>query len=74
MRSSISRLVIGTAVAIALSIVGVGAIGSAAELESIERAQVAPKHYESFSDADARLGDRQQLRRMFINESSDRIR
>jgi hypothetical protein len=81
MPSSLTQLIIGMAVATGMAVVSAIAIGSAASLAStVEQAQVnAPEtltgHYESpLSDADARLSDRQQLRRIFLDGSRDRLR
>jgi len=68
MPSGITQLFIGMVVAIGMALVGVSAIGGAAELE---RAQantpgISTGHVEP--DADARLSDRQQLRRLFFDE------
>ena len=81
MPSSITQLVIAMAVAVAMAVVGVNAIGSTAGLAStVELAQVdAPEtvtggHESSLSDADPRVSDRQQLRRLFLDESRNRLR
>jgi hypothetical protein len=70
MPGSITQFLLGTAVAIAMAAASVGVIGSAVAQSPIERIQaIAPEagHDATLhSAADARLGDRQQLRRMFL--------
>ena len=79
MRSTIRQLIIGMAVAIGLSAVGVSAIGGAVA-QSAERAP-AMTHDGVISGYDSapfegggRLGDRQQLKNYFLDGSRDRLR
>ena len=81
MRSNITRLVTGMAVAIGLSTVGVSAIGGAVAQSSVERAPIITQDtliggYESpVSEGAAQMiRDRQQLRGYFIDASRDRLR
>ncbi len=80
MCSGIRQLVIGTALATALSAVGISVIGNAVAQSTVGRASVAGQDtviggYEfSISSAAARLGDRQQLGRYFLDGSRDRLR
>jgi hypothetical protein len=76
MPSSITQLVIGTAVAIGMAVVGVSVIGAAAvEQAQVNAPQILVNRDESpLSKEDARLADRQQLRRMFFDESRGRLR
>jgi hypothetical protein len=77
MHSSIAQLVSGMVVAVGLAVVGVSAIGGAA---AFERAQAhtleAPVGHqvEPLTETDARLGDRQQLRRLFFDDARDRLK
>jgi hypothetical protein len=70
MPSSISQLVIGTALAIAMACVSVSAIGSAVAQSPVEhtRAQEAlTNRYEApVSETDFRFGEHQQLRRLLL--------
>jgi hypothetical protein len=79
MRSTVRQLIIGMAVAIGLSAVGVSAIGGAVA-QSAERAP-AMTHDGVISGYDSapfegggRLGDRQQLKHYFLDGSRDRLR
>ena len=81
MRSSIAQLVIGIAAAIAMAAVSVGAIGNDAAAQStVEQTQASPKggltnRYETqSSELDFRLGDHQQLKRILLDGSRDRLR
>jgi hypothetical protein len=77
MPSSITQLVIGTAVAIGMAVVGVSVIGSAAAVEQaqVNAPQILVNRDESpLSEEDARLADRQQLRRIFFDKSRGRPR
>jgi hypothetical protein len=77
MRTSLTQLIIGTAVAIGMALISVGAIGSATSRAStVEEAEVnAPETLTTpFFDADDRLSDRQGLRRIFFDGSRDRLR
>jgi hypothetical protein len=72
MPSSITQLAIGTAVGLAMAVAGVSVIGSAVAQSKVEPAQAIAhealiNRYESpLSEADLRLGDHQQLRRLFL--------
>jgi phage-related minor tail protein len=77
----ITQLVIGIAAAIGMAAVGVGAIGNDAVAQStVEQAQTSPKgglthRYETpSSELDFRLGDHQQLKRMLLDGSRDRLK
>jgi hypothetical protein len=81
MPSSITQLVIGIAAAIAMAAVSVGAIGNDATAQStVEQTQASPKggltnRYETqSSEVDFRLGDHQQLKRILLDGSRDRLR
>ena len=76
MHSSIAQLISGMVVAVGLAAVGVSAIGGAA---AFERAQAqtleAPVgQVEPLADTDVRLGDRQQLRRLFFDDARARMK
>jgi hypothetical protein len=79
MRSTVRQLITGVAVAVALSAVGVGAIGGAVA-QSSQRTPALPQDglvsgYNSTPvDVGARLGDRQQLQHYFLDGSRDRLR
>jgi hypothetical protein len=79
MRSTVRQLITGVAVAVALSAVGVGAIGGAVA-QSSQRTPVLPQDglvsgYNSTPfDVGGRLGDRQQLQHYFLDGSRDRLR
>jgi hypothetical protein len=75
--ASIRQLIIGTAIAVAISAVGVSVIGNAVALApATERAQAgAPDSRRQESHAFAgRFSDHQQLRRIFIDEARERLR
>jgi hypothetical protein len=76
MPSSIAQLFIGTAVAVGLAIVGVSAIGGAAAFERAQaNAPATPAgQIEPLADADAQLGNRLQLRRLFFDNARDRLK
>ena len=81
MPSSITQLVIGIAAAIGMAAVSVGAIGNDAAVQStVEQTQASPKggltnRYETqSSELDFRLGDHQQLKRILLDGSRDRLR
>jgi hypothetical protein len=79
MPSSITRLAIGTAVAIGLAI-GVTAIGSAVAQSTVERPEtIATDGLTSRPGSRAPetkfgLGDHQQLRRLFLDSPRERLR
>ena len=80
MPSSIAQLVIGIAATIAMAAVS-GAIGNDAAAQStVEHTQASPKggltnRYETqSSELDFRLGDHQQLKRILLDGSRDRLR
>jgi hypothetical protein len=71
MPSSITQLVIGTVVAIAMAVFGVSAIGGAAAFEQLpaNASEILINRPESpRSDEGARLDDRARLRKLFFNE------
>jgi hypothetical protein len=78
--SSITQRVIGIVAAIGMAAVSMSVIGNATAQSAREQPQTAPKgdltnRYEAqSSELDFRLGDRQQLRRMFFDGSRDRLR
>jgi hypothetical protein len=81
MPSSITQLVIGIAAAIGMAAVSVGAIGNDTAAQStVEQTQASPKggltkRYETrSSELDFRLGDHQQLKRILLDGSRDRLR
>jgi hypothetical protein len=81
MPSSITQLVIGTAAAIGIAAVSVSAIGNDAAAQStVEQTQASPKggltkRYETqSSELDFRLGDHQQLKRILLDGSRDRLK
>jgi hypothetical protein len=74
--SSITQLIIGTAVA--MSVVAVSAIGFAVAQPPVEPTEVSSQkaltNRSPLSQADFRLTDRQQLRGYFFDGSRDRLR
>jgi hypothetical protein len=76
--SSITRLVIRTAVAVGLSVIAVSAIGCAVAQPPVEAtefsSQKALTNRSPLSQADFRLTDHQQLRGYFLDGSRDRLR
>jgi hypothetical protein len=80
MRSNITQLIIGTAVAIGMSVVAVSAIGSAIAQSPVAPTQVMGQEgltnrFESpISETDFRINDRQQLKGYFLDGSRDRLR
>jgi hypothetical protein len=80
MRSNITQLMIGTAVAIGMSMVAVSAIGSAVAQSPVAPIQVMGQEaltnrFESpISETDFRISDRQQLKGYFLDGSRDRLR
>jgi hypothetical protein len=80
MRSTVRQLITGVAVAVALSAVGVGAIGGAVA-QAPQRAPALAQDGGLVSgynaapfDVGGRLGDRQQLQHYFLDGSRDRLR
>ena len=80
MRSAVRQLITGVAVAVALSAVGVGAIGGAVA-QAPQRAPALAQDGGLVSGYNAapfavggRLGDRQQLQHYFLDGSRDRLR
>jgi len=80
MRSTIRQLIIGMALAIGLSAVGVSAIGGAVAHSAMERVPamandgVISGYASAPLDGGGRLGDRQQLRSYFLDGARDRTR
>jgi hypothetical protein len=76
--SSITRLVIRTAVAVGMSVIAVSAIGCAVAQPPVEPTEVSSQkaltNRSPLSQADFRLTDRQQLRGYFFDGSRDRLR
>jgi Spy/CpxP family protein refolding chaperone len=76
--SSITQLIIGTAVA--MSVVAVSAIGSAVAQSPVGQAEVigqealTNRYGSPFSETDFRLSDRQQLKGYFLDGSRERFR
>jgi len=70
MPNSITQLVIGTAVALAV----VTALGSSSAVGQTERILVNQDEPSVVSETDARIEDYQQLRRLFLDGSSGRLR
>ena len=69
MRNTIKQLIIGMAVAVGLSAVGVSAIGGAVAQSTVERAPVI------VPEGAAKITrDRQQLQGYFLDGSRDRLR
>jgi hypothetical protein len=72
MPHSIAQLTIGTAVALAMTAASVGIIGSAVAGSQVGRADVIMdemlinRHSSPSSETDFRLGDYQQLKRLFV--------
>jgi hypothetical protein len=72
MPSSITQWVVGMAVALGLAAAGVSVIGSAVARSPIEQTQIIAqeplvnRHASEVSETDFRLGDHQQLRRLFL--------
>jgi hypothetical protein len=78
MRSTVGQLITGVAVAVALSAVGVGAIGGAIAQSPQRMPALADGLVGGYSvapfDVGGRLGDRQQLQHYFLDGSRDRLR
>ena len=79
MRSAVRQLITGVAVAVALSAVGVGAIGGAiaqSPQRTLALAQdgLISGYNAGPFDVGGRLGDRQQLQHYFLDGSRDRLR
>ncbi len=76
MPSSIAQLITGVVVALGLALVGVSAIGAAAAFERAQSHAVETPagQVEPLADVDTRLGDRQQLRRLFFDDARDRLK
>ena len=76
--SSITQLVIRTAVAVGMSVIAVSAIGCVGAQSSVEATEVSGQkalaNRSPLSDADFRLTERQQLRGYFFDGSRDRLR
>jgi hypothetical protein len=76
----ITQLVIGIVAAVGMAAVSVSAIGNDAVAQStVEQTQTSPKgltnRYEiQSSELDFRLGDHQQLKRMLLDGSRDRLK
>ena len=79
MPSTVRQLITGVAVAVALSAVGVGAIGGAIA-QSPQRTPALAQdglisgYNAAPFDVGGRLGDRQQLQHYFLDGSRDRLR
>ena len=76
MHSNIPQLIIGIVVAVGLAVVGVSAIGGAAAFEraQAQTLEVPAAQVEPLADTDVRLGDRQQLRRLFFDDARARMK
>ena len=80
MRSNMTQVMIGTAVAIGMSVVAVIAIGSAVAHSPEEPTQVfgqealLNRYGSPMSEIDLRLNERQQLRGYFLDGSRDRFK
>ena len=72
--SSITQLVIRTAVAVGMSVIAVSAIGCAVAQSPVVATEVSGQKRSPLSDADFRLTERQQLRGYFFDGSRDRLR
>lgn len=72
--SSITQLVIRTAVAVGMSVIAVSAIGCAVAQSPVEATEVSGQKRSPLSDADFRLTEHQQLRGYFFDGSRDRLR
>ena len=68
--SSITRLIMGTAVAAGMSVVAISAIGGAVAQSSLEPRQATFTNPSTFpiSKAEFRLSDRQQLKGYFFDD------
>jgi hypothetical protein len=72
MPSTITQPVVGIAVALAMTFVSISVIGSAVAQSPVERAEVTAeetlinRHVSPVSETDFRLGDHQQLRKLFL--------
>jgi hypothetical protein len=70
--SSITQFLVGTAIASAMALASVGVIGSAVAQSQIEQAQMISqgplinRSASPISETDLRLGDHQQLRKLFL--------
>jgi hypothetical protein len=80
MRSNVTQLIIGAAVAIGMSVVAVSAIGSAVAQSPADPTQVMGQEALTnrfgppISETDFRISDRQQLKGYFLDGSRDRLR
>ena len=76
--SSITQLVIRTAVAVGMSVIAVSAIGCAVAQSPVAATEVSGQkalaNRSPLSEADFRLTDRQQLRGYFLDGSRGRLR
>jgi hypothetical protein len=72
MPGSITQLLVGTAVAMAMALAGVSVIGSAVAQSRMQHIQASAHgslighHQSPISDPDTRLADRQQLRKIIL--------
>ena len=79
MQSTVRPLITGVAVAVALSAVGVGAIGGAVAhspqpTPAVAQDGLVSGYNAAPFDVGGRLGDRQQLQHYFLDGSRDRLR
>ena len=77
MASSITQLVVGSAVAIGVAVVTVGPIGSAgaqSPIEIIAQEALTNRPETQLSETDFRPSDRQELRGYFLDGSRERFR
>ena len=80
MQNNMTQLMIGTAVAIGMSMVAVSAIGSAVAHSPEETTQVIGQkallnhHGSPMSEMDLRLSEHQQLRGYFLDGSRDQFK
>ena len=75
MQTNMTQLMIGTAVAIGMTMVALSAIGSAVAHSPEEPTRViGQKALSPMSEIDLRLNDHQQLRGYFLDGSRDRFK
>jgi hypothetical protein len=74
--SSITQLIIGTAVAVGMSVIAISAVAqsTAEPSQSVAQESLTNRFSSQISEADWRLSDRQQLKGYFLDTSRDRFR
>ena len=74
--SSITQLIIGTAVVVGMSVIAISAVAqsTAEPSQSVAQESLTNRFSSQISEADWRLSDRQQLKGYFLDTSRDRFR